>query len=235
MHRIQFDWPYRTLMWSPIHVCNLSINISNTNVSPPILTTSSISNILQNSASSGGNISSDGGSSITSKGVCWSTLTNPTINGINYTLDGTGVGTFTSSIINLLPNTKYYVRAYATNIAGTSYGSNLSFTTPSAINLSLDGVWDRTDIEVTFLGTEGKFTEINSGLWLDAKNKGFVAINTVKFRNIVKTGTNTWSGEELWQNSNNGVVTGINWQSATLTMSSDGKTFSVGGTTYVRK
>lgn len=94
----------------------------------PTLTTTAASSITSTSASSGGSSISDGGASITAKGVCWSTSTNPTIANSN-TNDGTGTANFTSSITGLLPNTTYYVRAYATNSAGTGYGNQISFTT----------------------------------------------------------------------------------------------------------
>jgi len=94
----------------------------------PVLSTTAITDITQTTAKSGGNITSDGGVLITAHGVCWSTNDNPTIDD-NKTEDGTGAGSFTSSVTGLEPNTTYYLRAYATNSAGTSYGSIMSFTT----------------------------------------------------------------------------------------------------------
>ncbi len=99
----------------------------------PKVTTQSVSSITQTSAICGGNVTSDGGSSVIARGVCWNTTTNPTINH-SKTTDGTGTGSFISNITGLNTNTLYYVRAYATNNNGTSYGANLSFTTLS--NLS---------------------------------------------------------------------------------------------------
>ena len=96
---------------------------------PTGVTTNSISSISQTTASGGGSISSDGGAAITSRGVCWSnTTSSPTISN-SKTVDGTGIGSFTSSLTGLTSNTTYYVRAYATNSAGTAYGSATSFTT----------------------------------------------------------------------------------------------------------
>ncbi|MPL81719.1 hypothetical protein SDC9_27649 [bioreactor metagenome] len=101
-------------------------------VTLPSLTTAGISSISSNSAVSGGTISSDGGASVTARGVCWSINQNPTISNA-HTTDGTGTGTFTSNITGLNASTTYYVRAYATNSAGTAYGDQKSFTTsPSA-------------------------------------------------------------------------------------------------------
>jgi len=94
----------------------------------PILTTTSISGITSSSASSGGSITSQGSSIVTARGVCWSTSQNPTISN-SKTSNGSGTGTFTSSLTSLLPSTTYYVRSYATNSQGTAYGSQVSFTT----------------------------------------------------------------------------------------------------------
>jgi Protein of unknown function (DUF1566) len=97
---------------------------------PPLLAaTTTASSITDNTASSGGNISSDGGAAITARGICWNTSPSPTTVLSTKTTDGTGSGTFTSGLTGLSPTTTYYVRAYATNSIGTSYGSEISFTT----------------------------------------------------------------------------------------------------------
>jgi len=99
------------------------------------LTTSVIGSITSVGAASGGNISSDGGGSITARGVCWNTSSSPTVSN-NKTSDGTGTGSFTSTIIGLNANTTYYLRAYATNSAGTAYGNEQTFTTLPSVSLS---------------------------------------------------------------------------------------------------
>lgn len=88
----------------------------------PSITTSSVSDITATSVSCGGSITSDGGAAVTARGVCWSTSHNPTI-ADNKTNDNSGTGSFTSSLIGLLANTNYYLRAYATNEIGTTYGN----------------------------------------------------------------------------------------------------------------
>ncbi len=98
------------------------------NVSVPTVTTSSVSNITKTTATCGGEVTSDGGAAVTACGVCWSTSQNPTPSD-NCTVDGEGVGAFTSEITGLEPGTKYYVRAYAKNAAGTGFGEQKSFTT----------------------------------------------------------------------------------------------------------
>ncbi len=99
-------------------------------ITPPTVITNSITSITQTSAVCGGNVTSDGGATVTTRGVCWSTETNPTINNA-ITTNGTGIGSFTSNITGLSANTPYYVRAYATNSMGTSYGDVESFITGS--------------------------------------------------------------------------------------------------------
>lgn len=93
------------------------------------------SNINSTTATSGGNVFADGGSTVTNRGVVWHTSANPTItNNIGITSNGTGVGTFTSSITGLTENTIYYVRAYATNANGTEYGANMEFKAQSPVS-----------------------------------------------------------------------------------------------------
>ena len=95
--------------------------------SVPELTTDTISTITHSTANCGGNIISNGGETVTARGVCWSVSQTPTVSD-NKTNDGDGVGKFTSEMSGLTPETKYYVRAYATNSVGTGYGNELSFT-----------------------------------------------------------------------------------------------------------
>ena len=94
----------------------------------PVLTTTDLSSVTATSFNSGGNVTSDGGSPVTARGVCWSTNQNPTVSD-SKTSDGTGTGNFTSAINGLTPGTTYYVRAYATNSIATSYGNQLSIKT----------------------------------------------------------------------------------------------------------
>lgn len=95
------------------------------------ITTASISSTTSITASSGGDVTSNGGGTITARGVVWGTSTSPDISLMTKTTDGTGTGTFTSAITGLSPSTEYFVRAYATNSAGTAYGDELTFLTLS--------------------------------------------------------------------------------------------------------
>ena len=102
--------------------------------SEPTLTTTAISSIATTSASSGGNVTADGGEAVTARGLVWSSTNNtPTISDYEgITSNGTGTGAFTQTINALCPGTTYYVRAYATNSIGTSYGAVQSFTTTAS-------------------------------------------------------------------------------------------------------
>lgn len=94
------------------------------------VTTNDVTDITQTTAVCGGEVKSENGWAVTERGVCWSTEPNPTPSD-NCTVDGDGVGKFTSEITGLEPDTKYYVRAYAKNAAGTGFGAENSFTTQS--------------------------------------------------------------------------------------------------------
>jgi len=109
----------------------------------PVLTTDEVSRINATVATCGGNITSDGGRTVTARGVCWGTGITPTI-ADNKTVIGAGGGSFSSVMTGLSPQTIFFVRAYATNSAGTGYGITMSFTT-------LQGV---TDIDGNVYNTE---------------------------------------------------------------------------------
>lgn len=97
----------------------------------PTLSTSEVSNLGNTTATSGGNVSADGGATVTARGVVWSTNPTPVISLSTKTSNGTGTGIFSSSLTSLSPNITYFVRAYATNSAGTAYGNEVSFKTSS--------------------------------------------------------------------------------------------------------
>jgi hypothetical protein len=111
---------------------------------PPVLTTNAASSVLSTTTALNGEITSDGGASVTARGFVYSTSDNtPTIGegSVNDQSSGSGIGVFSENVSSLTPNTTYYYQAYATNTSGTSYGGVISFTTlkaePSAQPTSL--------------------------------------------------------------------------------------------------
>lgn len=104
---------------------------------PVVVSGDSATNIGATSASFGGVVTSDQGETVTTRGVCWATSLNPTL-ADTCSVNGSGIGSFSSSLTGLSPATTYYARSYATNSQGTSYGLSVVFTTQAAQNVSED-------------------------------------------------------------------------------------------------
>lgn len=121
------------------------------------ITTTPISAISLTGATSGGNVIGDGGTAVSVRGVCWSTIANPTTSDY-FTTDGSGLGVFTSTLTGLASSTTYHVRAYAINGTGTFYGDEVQFTT-------LCGIYSLPFTE-SFSGTA------IPGCWTQADNQG---------------------------------------------------------------
>ena len=128
-------------------------------VTLPVLSTAGVTNVTGITASSGGTITSDGGASVTARGVCWSSSGTPTTAN-SKTTDGAGAGTFTSSLISLSMGVTYYVRAYATNVIGTAYGDQYQFTTPMLPVVSTAAV---TSLTATGATSGGNITSAGGG------------------------------------------------------------------------
>lgn len=154
---------------------------SSPTLSIPILTTTNVSAITTTTARGGGSINSDGGSAITTRGVCWSTAQTPTI-ADNKTTDGTGIGDFISNITGLSADTPYNVRAYATNSVGTGYGNNISFTTNS--------IWSGTVTDID--GNEYQTVIIGTQIWMAENLKVIHYRNGDAIPNIADN--TTWAG-----------------------------------------
>jgi pectinesterase len=118
------------------YVCVQNVVVSGTStgggVSVATLTTTTASFISTTFATSGGNISADGGAPVTERGVCWDTTSSPTTATAKAS-SGSGTGSFTVTVVSLIPGKKYYLRAYAVNSAGIAYGRLDSLTTLAAL------------------------------------------------------------------------------------------------------
>jgi len=132
----------------------------------PQVTTSPITNITSSGAITGGNITSDGGSMVSARGVVYGTTTNPTILN-NTTSNGAGTGVFITNLIGLLHSTTYYVRAYATNSVGTAYGNEVSFTTLSAAPAFTCGTSAVSDVDNNTYAT----VQIGTQCWTQSNLK----------------------------------------------------------------
>ncbi len=109
----------------------------------PEVATAEVTDITHNGAISGGNVIDAGSTAVTERGVVWSTSDLPTIgNSEGFTVDGSGLGVYTSNLSALASGTNYYVRAYATNAAGTAYGNQITFTTLSLHAISISQGWN---------------------------------------------------------------------------------------------
>ncbi len=167
-----------------------------------LITTASIRNQSQNTASCGGNITSDGGAPVTVRGVCWNTKGNPTI--IDYkTIDGMGMGKFTSRLIGLTANTTYYVRAYATNSQGTAYGEQVAFTT-----LKEGEVWWPRDNEIEIVDIYNSST---GKTWMDrnlgASQVASSSTDDEAYGNLYQWGRATDGHEDRYGSLSNGTHT----------------------------
>ena len=121
----------------------------------PTVTTAEVTDIQGETATCGGNVTDNCGLAVIARGVCWSISQNPTLSD-SHSTNGTGMGSFTSSITDLEISTTYYVRAYATTSAGTGYGEQVSFTTRNGIPTvttvevtSIDNGWANSGGNIT--------------------------------------------------------------------------------------
>jgi uncharacterized protein (TIGR02145 family) len=139
-----------------------------TTLSIPEIITIDISSITTESAKSGGIITSDGGDAITAKGVCWNTVGGPEISD-NKTVNGPGSADFESDLTGLMPNTNYFVRAYATNSVGTAYGNEVNFLTDFLCGTSLLDRRDNKSYWTAKIGTQCWFAvNLNIGTMINS-------------------------------------------------------------------
>ena len=141
----------------------------------PTVTTIPISEITSTTAKSGGIVIGDCGSVVTARGVVWSTSPNPTISLTTKTSNGSGTGSFNSSLTGLTPNTTYYVKAYATNSSGTGYGNEVTFKTnqncsPNPVLSGLKGICKGN---TTLLSSN-----VSGGIW-SSSNPSIATINSM--------------------------------------------------------
>lgn len=123
-----------------------------TTLTLPVVTTNTIANVTNTSAVCSGTVVSDGGTNITSRGFCYSTNHNPTVSDNRSAASSSGTGNYTCNISTFSPRTTYYIRAYATNSVGTSYGAEMTFTTLDLPNVVSDSVFGITPVSARCAG-----------------------------------------------------------------------------------
>ncbi len=172
----------------------------------PSLTTTAVTSITTTTAVSGGNISSDGGASVTARGVCWSTTSNPTTAN-SKTIDGTGIGSFTSNITGLTQGTIYHVRAYATNNVGTAYGSDIQFITSTPVVIPTVTTVGIGSITTTTFTSGGTITNTGGGT-ITAKG---ICWGTTTSPTISGSHTSDGSGSSSWASLGTGISQNITY------------------------
>jgi uncharacterized protein (TIGR02145 family) len=158
------------------------VSFTTTQVELPALSTTEVTSITQTTAISGGSITTENGGQITVSGICWGITENPTIVE-NKTTDGTGSGSFISNVTGLQPGIYYYVRAYATNSAGTAYGNNINFTTspgiPSLTTTAIKSIASISALSGGTITSNGGISVTEQGICWSAIQKPSIADNNI--------------------------------------------------------
>ena len=184
-------------------------------VTIPTVTTSVVTQITKSSAVAGGNVTSNGVATVTERGVCVATVSNPTTSNAKVTA-GSGTGSFTCDLTGLQANTTYYVRAYAVNSKGTAYGEEVSFTTASAapavleyVDLGLSVKWATCNVGASKPENYGDYFA-----WGETEPKDVYDWSTYKWCNgsattLTKYNTNSGDGITILELSDDAAH--INW------------------------
>ena len=142
----------------------------------PTVETAEVTHIKYNSARCGGNVTADGSSNVTARGICWSRHQGTTLDD-NVVRIGSGLGEFSIHLQDLNPTTTYYVRAYATNSTGTNYGEEYSFVTketpepnPPAPTGAIDGIFSVSPTKQVWFSQGNLQYQASTGTWRFATN-----------------------------------------------------------------
>ena len=183
------------------------------------LTTTVATQITENSALVGGNVTADGNATVTERGVVYSTSSNPTIAN-NKLASGNGTGSFTCTLTDLQDNTTYYVRAYATNSVGTAYGAQISFKTDKKafeyVDLGLSVKWATYNIGATTPAEYGDYFA-----WGEVEPKTEFSWETYKWYNSSLGDVSKYYMEYQYGRPKNSVVLGSADDAATVNWGED--------------
>lgn len=144
-------------------------------VALPEVITEPVTSITINSATGHGSVNSEGSFPVTERGICWGKSSNPTIEDSHENC-GTGTGSFTVDMSDLKTNTKYYVRAYAINSAGTTYGAQQTFTTLSLSGGDVptgaaNGVFSVSDTQMVYFSKGNLQYQASTNTWRFAEHQ----------------------------------------------------------------
>ena len=184
-----------TTMSSGIRAGNGQVRITITALLPAV-TTTAVTGLTLTTATTGGTFSSVGVSPVTASGVCWATTANPTIAN-SKTAENATSGTFISSLTGLTASTTYYVRAYATNLAGTAYGPEVTFTTlnlPTVTTTAISNVASTSASSGGTLGSNGGTTILANGVCWSTTTGPTVALSTKTTDTVGATWTSNITG-----------------------------------------
>lgn len=203
-------------------------------IASPTVTTSAITVFTSTSATVGGNVTSTGGASVSDRGVYWSTQQNPDVNGTKFQI-GSGSDVYSNLLTGLIPNTTYYIKAYAINSKGISYGDQVSFKTSGNPILVLNNYNDIYTCNID--GTN--LTQLTTGSAIDSKAKMNYAKTKIAF---ISNRTGSWQiflmnvdGTGIQQLTTTGVSGGQNnGNPGDFDWTSDGRLVYIKGTKIYR-
>ena len=209
-------------------------NFTTANITAPIVTTATAADTTMTSATLGGEVTSDGGATVTERGIVYATTTTPAIgaDGVTKVIMGDGTGTFSQTISSLTEGTVYYVRAYAINEIDTSYAEQMAFSTlarPTITSTPEDSVVYGNEYSYTISATEEGVLETTLSAptlpdWLTFSSDGFS--NGINLLTDITANSNImgaagdasgnvyvcpWSGDGIWKIAPDGSYT--TWRS----------------------
>jgi M6 family metalloprotease-like protein len=227
------------------YIDNVSIT-TGSGATTPTVTTGSVSNITASTATVAGNVTADGGATVTERGICYSTSQNPTTANSKVS-SGSGTGSFSANLSGLAANTTYYARAYAINAQGTSYGSQVSFTTTAStvtycVSKGSNSSYEWIDL-VQFAGINR--TSANDGGYKDMTSLQATVARGSTYTIYFSAGFKSSSYTEYWAvwidynkngifDTNENVVSGSSSSSKTLSASITIPTTATLGVTRMR-
>ena len=179
----------QTDLKTAVITANKTITFSFTKVTAPTVSTVQATNITTDAATVGGNVTKDNGTTVTERGVCWSTKSNPTISD-NKKVSGKGTGSFSVSLSSLAEETTYYVRAYAVNSIGIEYGNEITFTTKKVIIGAIKFAFSVSKNKKVYFSKGNLQYKRSSNTWKFAENQ-YDTIGNV-------TSNYSWSGIDLF-------------------------------------